>query len=81
MTHVIHHEPSGFLCPECGSREAGIVELVEPGLDADDPRSGVLRWITCADCGFEIPAHIGELRDGVSPEEARREWLEVYRRR
>lgn len=74
-------EPGDFVCPECGSREADSTVMVETVLREGDPWSGVLQRITCRGCGREIPAHLGELWDGISVEQARSEWREVYRER
>jgi predicted RNA-binding Zn-ribbon protein involved in translation (DUF1610 family) len=53
-----------FLCPECGSTQAG---------------DTVLERIYCTSCGRAIPAHIAYLWDDLSEEEARKEWRAKYR--
>ena len=72
-----------FLCPECGSEQAGICCMVSTRFspDPDDVWSGVLQIIECAHCGFSIPAHLGERWDGLSIEDAQQEWREQYRNR
>jgi len=44
-----------------------------------DAWSGVLERISCARCGFIIPAHLAQRWDDISVEQARREWSEIYR--
>jgi len=79
MSHP--NDNAGFLCPECGSHDAGGVIMVEPAFDDDDdkPWSAVLQIITCACCNSLMPAHLAELWDGISPDEAAKEWRDVYR--
>jgi hypothetical protein len=72
-------ENAGFLCPECGSQDAAGVVLVSTVPSDDDPWSAVLERITCARCESVIPAHLAELWDGMLPEEAVKEWRDVYR--
>lgn len=60
-----------FICPECGSLEsAGGAALQGTG-----PR----RSYTCAGCHLEIPAHLAERWGGLSAQDARAEWWQVYR--
>ena len=65
--------PEQFICPECGSREPASVR------DASKWGAGMPRALICASCHFEIPAHLGERWGGISIEDARGEWREVYR--
>ena len=65
-------ENAGFLCPECGSREAETT----PG---SNEATGKRRGFFCLHCHFEIPAHLAQRWGRVSVEEARHEWTEVYR--
>ncbi len=44
-----------------------------------DPWRGVLQIITCGDCGRDVPAHLAERWNGLTVDEARRDWLAVYR--
>lgn len=62
-----------FVCPECGSREA------EPTGKAFQKETGQRREYTCVSCRLEIPAHLAERWGGLSVEDARHEWREVYR--
>jgi hypothetical protein len=64
-----------FLCPECGSQEP---EPTSPG-EATKRGTGMRRGYVCADCQFEIPAHLAERWGGISVEDARSEWRVVYR--
>jgi predicted RNA-binding Zn-ribbon protein involved in translation (DUF1610 family) len=64
-----------FVCPECGSQEVEPTSLVR----APKTRPGMPRGYVCAKCHFEIPAHLGERWGGISIQDARREWREVYR--
>jgi len=74
-------KPADFLCPECGSAKAASymeVDRIGPP-DRTLPWSGVLWMATCAECGYCIPAHLAERWGGLSVEEARREWREIFR--
>jgi hypothetical protein len=64
-----------FLCPECGSQEPA---QTSPG-DATKRGTGMRRCCVCADCHFEIPAHLAERWGRISVEDARSEWRAVYR--
>lgn len=46
---------------------------------SSNPCSGVLEWITCAICKTDIPAHLGERWDDITPGQAREKWLRLYR--
>jgi DNA-directed RNA polymerase subunit RPC12/RpoP len=62
-----------FICPECGSREAA------PVGKAFQKETGQRRQYRCLSCHLEIPAHLGERWGGLSLEDARYEWQQVYR--
>ena len=68
-----------FLCPECGSTQAGDTVNVSTDPSTGDPWSGVLERVYCTSCGRAIPAHIAYLWDDLSEEEARKEWRAKYR--
>ena len=68
-----------FLCPECGSVEAGMELMVQTIPDEKDPWSSVLQIIECARCSFSIPAHLGERWNDRTAEAASEEWRRVYR--
>lgn len=76
--HECHEGGGGFVCPECGGRESHEAAEVETVFKESDPWSGVLGICRCARCGAVVPAHLAELWDGVSAEEARKEWVERY---
>ena len=44
-----------------------------------DPWSNVLQIMTCGKCQSQIPAHLGERWDGLSVDDAKKEWKKVYR--
>ncbi len=64
-----------FLCPECGCQQP---EPPRPG-ETYKQGTGMRREYLCSCCHFEIPAHLAERWGGISVEDARREWREVYR--
>ncbi|NOQ94958.1 MAG: hypothetical protein GQ547_10045 [Methylophaga sp.] len=68
-----------FLCPECGGEQAYNIINVSPIFDPDDPITNILEWISCKQCGAEIPAHIAERWNGCTNEQAQKEWLDTYR--
>ncbi|MDC9725448.1 MAG: hypothetical protein PSN44_05970 [Gammaproteobacteria bacterium] len=70
---------NNFLCPECGGDKAYSVMEVSTVYDPDDPISGILEWISCEQCQNDIPAHIAERWNGLTTEQARQEWQDVYR--
>jgi len=53
----------------------------DPKTAPQDPWNAVLQIIHCADCGRQVPAHLAERWNGLSMEDARREWRDVYRKR
>ncbi|OGV67758.1 MAG: hypothetical protein A2283_12420 [Lentisphaerae bacterium RIFOXYA12_FULL_48_11] len=75
----MHIEKGPFICPECGGTTPGIVELVETDPSVRSVWTDILERIVCAQCGFVVPAQLGERWNGISVDEARREWREVYR--
>jgi len=69
-----------FLCPNCGSRVSLGKIYVSPAESTHgDPWSAILQIIECALCRISIPAHLGERWNKISVEEARKEWLEIYK--
>ena len=68
-----------FICSECGSLEASLHTMVSPIPDADDAWSDILQTMTCAGCGFDIPAHLAERWDGITIEQAQQEWRKIYK--
>jgi hypothetical protein len=69
-----------FICPECGSGEASASQFVETRYDRVDVWTAVAHRYLCAQCRSVVPAHLGELWDGLSLERAQKEWQEAYRR-
>ena len=73
-----------FICPECGSKEAGehIMVSKEPptGKSKDDPWASILQQTECASCKMIIPDHLADRWDNMSIEEAQKEWKEIYRK-
>jgi len=71
---------NAFLCPECGSEDiTDVLQSCVSTVVSDEPSSGVLQWDTCGQCHTRIPAHISERWDGLTIDQAKREWQEVYR--
>ena len=70
---------TAFFCPECGSREARQGIMIDLLFDATDPWSGVLQRYQCARCNMVIPAHLAERWNGISSEQAVKEWRRDYR--
>lgn len=68
-----------FICPECGNTEPGEETMVSPEFDINDPRTEVMQWLRCNQCGVNIPAHIAERWDNLTEEEARQAWHDKYR--
>ena len=68
-----------FICPECGSRRALDAWFVDGPLIEGDAWSGVLQMLRCEQCRSIIPAHLAELWDDLSVEQAQKEWREIYR--
>lgn len=72
-----------FICPECGSSEPGEEFFLskEPlNTKAKDPWANVLQQIECSKCKSIIPLHLAERWDGINYEEAKEEWLKIYKK-
>ena len=75
----------GFVCPQCGSSESSGIMFVSPEpLSASNERTwslwSVVQQIrTCGQCGTAIPAHLAERWEGMTVEEAKEEWVRLYR--
>ena len=68
-----------FICPNCNSKE--ILEQKFLSIEApnnSDPWSSVTHVIKCDSCKMTIPAHLGERWNGITFEEAKKEYLEKY---
>ena len=78
-------DDNDFICPECGSKEAGYETMVSmeeptPNNSNKDPWDSVLQQVECSSCGSIIPAHIANLWDNISIEEAKEEWNKLYKK-
>ena len=68
-----------FICPNCNSKE--ILEQMFLSIEAtnnSDPWSSVTQVIKCDSCKKTIPAHLGERWDGITFEEARKEYFKKF---
>ena len=68
-----------FICPNCNSNkilEHKFLSIDEP--NNSNPWSSVTEVIKCEDCKKTIPAHLGERWDGITIEQAKKEYLETY---
>jgi hypothetical protein len=79
MEDNIHNENGSFICPECGHNESREIIFHESKPRNQDPWSNVFQIMTCGKCQSQIPAHLGERWDGLSMEDAKKEWKKVYR--
>jgi hypothetical protein len=68
-----------FVCPECGSGDKGQSVMVEPFQNENDPWSDVAQYDYCKRCGYPIPGHLGKWRDGLTFQEVRIVWVNLYR--
>jgi len=74
-------EDSHFVCPECGgSNCATMIMHVSTVPDENDPWSMVLKTVKCGQCSSIIPAHLAELWDDISINEAKKEWCDIYKK-
>ena len=76
----VDNERGRFVCPECCGNVAGSTIFVSTDVSSTDPWSGVLQRIECAGCSTIIPAHIAERWKGISITEAKKQWLDVYKK-
>ena len=69
---------NNFNCPECGSLliKESIHYKSKPGKSL---YSSVFHEIQCGSCFMDIPGHLGERLNGISIEQAKNEWLNIYR--
>jgi len=76
---------NNFICPECGSNEAGyqtMVSMEEPTTNNSnkDPWDSILQQIECSSCGNIIPVHIANRWDNMNIEKAKEEWNKLYKK-
>ena len=72
-----------FICPECGSKESGeeIFMSKEPLFGkSKNPWASVMQQVECNDCKMIIPTHLAERWDNLSIEQAKDEWVKLYRK-
>ena len=69
-----------FICPECNSKEYKSHLFVSTIPDPNDPWSNILQQFECANCENYIPAHLGERWNDISFDEAKKQWLEIYKK-
>jgi len=74
----VKYEKNCFLCPQCRGNVPGVATKASPIIKKDNQASHVLAWISCAECGSNIPAHIAERWENQSIDEARKEWRDTY---
>ena len=72
---------TSFQCPECGSIKIKSQLYVSTVPDPDDPWSSVLQQLECEGCNSYIPAHLGERWNNISYEDAKKEWIKIYKRK
>jgi hypothetical protein len=68
-----------FTCPECGSHEFDASMEQETAYKEDAPWTAVLWMHRCARCRSVIPAHLAELWENLTPDQAKTDWQERYR--
>ena len=68
---------TSFQCPECGSIKIKSHLYVSTIPDPDDPWSNVLQQLEFAGCNSYIPARW----DNISYEDAKKEWIKIYKRK
>ena len=69
-----------FICPECKSTEYKSHLYVSTIPDPSDPWSSILQQYECAKCENYIPAHLAERWNGINVDEAKQEWVKVYKK-
>ena len=76
-------DPGGFICPECGSKDAKegmMISKSQPTGKNFDPWAVVLQQSECASCKMIIPDHLGERWNNMNVETAQKEWKKLYRK-
>ena len=72
-----------FICPECGSKESGEEIFMSkeplPG-KSKNPWANVMQQVECGDCKMIIPTHLAERWDNLTVEQAKDEWVKLYRK-
>ena len=76
-------DPGGFICPECGSKDAytGLcISKPQPTGKNFDPWQVVTQQSECESCKMAIPDHLGYRWNNMSIEKAQKEWKKIYRK-
>src|SRR5690606_23372053 len=75
---AIPHVEGECVCPECGNTDTFNMETTHSSpsfpFDESNPWSAIQKSSCCPDCGYEIPAHLGERWNGISVDEAKDRW-------
>ena len=71
-------EGGSFRCPACGSEQENGAKYISTAPIASDPWSLISEVCICAGCKREIPAHLARRWNGLSYEDAKREWKETF---
>ena len=69
-----------FICPECKSTEYKSHLYVSTIPDPSDPWSSILQQYECVKCENYIPAHLAKRWNGINIDEAKQEWVKVYKK-
>lgn len=78
MPSTENSEKNQFICPHCGSDKSDIAICVSREYNEDDVWSAILQFISCSECQYNIPTHLAERWNGLSVEEAKTQWREIY---
>ncbi len=71
-----------FICPNCRSSDCSGLAFVDPPCTfSGSPWDSVFQLRFCGECGATIPAHLAERWEGMTVEEAEKEWERLYRDR
>ena len=72
-----------FICPECGCKESGeeiLMSKEPPSTKSKNPWASVMQQVECNDCKKIIPSHLAERWDNLTVEQAKDEWVKLYRK-
>tara|TARA_B110000438_G_scaffold57434_1_gene57499 strand:+ start:1876 stop:2274 length:399 start_codon:yes stop_codon:yes gene_type:complete len=67
-----------FICPECGSTDIKGTYQISSN-NNDTIYASVKHEIQCANCFFDIPAHLGKRYYNQTYKESKNEWLNLYK--
>ena len=68
-----------FKCPECGSEEVRGIIFLDKDFVEGSPWNSVGQVIQCGKCGRGIPPHLSSPKEGMTYEDAKKEWRKVFR--